>query len=189
MNLFACRKIHQVSSYFINSEVAHTCVIMRGDRCSSKGLKNGFVHNENEHSVLRVFLWPRVAVTGKYNLLKKEFTIHDFFFYLFTFFPFFLRYIEIAPELSIVHLPYHIISYHIISYHIISYHIISYHIISYHIIPYHTIPYHTIPYHIISYHIISYHIISYHISYHIISYHIFLLLFCFFCCCCCCNMI
>jgi len=58
------RKIHQVSSYFIENEVAHTYLVMRGDKCSSKALRNGFVNKERDHSVLRVFLWPRNSVTG-----------------------------------------------------------------------------------------------------------------------------
>lgn len=59
------RKINQVSSYFIQNEVAHTCLILRGEACTSKALINGYVNKESkQQSVLRVFLWPRNAVTG-----------------------------------------------------------------------------------------------------------------------------
>lgn len=63
---FIHRKINQVSSYFIQNEVAHTCLIMRGEACTSKALINGYVNKERkQQSVLRVFLWPRNAVTGE----------------------------------------------------------------------------------------------------------------------------
>lgn len=63
---FVHRKVHQVSSYFIQNEVAHTYLIMRGDACSSKSVINGYVNKESkQQSVLRVFFWPRNAVTGE----------------------------------------------------------------------------------------------------------------------------
>ena len=68
--VFIYRKIHKVSSYFIENEVAHTYLIMRGDQCSSKKLINGYVNEESERFVLRVFLWPRNAVTGESISLK-----------------------------------------------------------------------------------------------------------------------
>lgn len=58
------RKIHQMSSHFIRNEVAHTLHIMRGNKCMSKTLQNGFLHAEEDGSVLRVFVWPRNSVTG-----------------------------------------------------------------------------------------------------------------------------
>ncbi|XP_068679480.1 GDP-D-glucose phosphorylase 1-like isoform X1 [Montipora capricornis] len=58
------RKVHQMSSYFISNEVAHTLHIMRGRACRSKNVQNGFVLEGDDESVLRVFLWPRNSVIG-----------------------------------------------------------------------------------------------------------------------------
>ncbi|XP_074636986.1 GDP-D-glucose phosphorylase 1-like isoform X1 [Acropora palmata] len=58
------RKVHQMTSHFIRNDVAHTLHIMRGNKCISKTLQNGFLHAEEDCSVLRVFVWPRNSVTG-----------------------------------------------------------------------------------------------------------------------------
>jgi len=58
------RKIHQVSSYFVTNEVAHTYVILRGNKCSSKTQNGESVNQMCDHSVIRVFLWPRNPVCG-----------------------------------------------------------------------------------------------------------------------------
>ncbi|KAL9981489.1 hypothetical protein ACROYT_G010196 [Oculina patagonica] len=58
------RKIHQVSSYFVTNEVAHTYLILRGDKCSSTTQKSESGNKESDHSVIRVFLWPRNPVCG-----------------------------------------------------------------------------------------------------------------------------
>ncbi|XP_058966097.2 GDP-D-glucose phosphorylase 1-like [Pocillopora verrucosa] len=58
------RKIHQVSSYFVENEVAHTFLILRGSKCSQRTQNGEFVNGENSHPVIRVFLWPRSPVSG-----------------------------------------------------------------------------------------------------------------------------
>lgn len=58
------RKIHQVSSYFVENEVAHTFLILWGSKCSSSTHNGEFLNEESGHSVIRVFLWPRNPVSG-----------------------------------------------------------------------------------------------------------------------------
>lgn len=58
------RKIHQVSSYFVQNEVAHTFLILRGNKCSLRTQNGEFVNGESNHPVIRVFLWPRNPVSG-----------------------------------------------------------------------------------------------------------------------------
>jgi len=58
------RKIHQVSSYFVSNEVAHTYLILRGNKCSATSQNGDAVNQESDHSVIRVFLWPRNPVCG-----------------------------------------------------------------------------------------------------------------------------
>ena len=63
---FFHRKIHQVSSYFVTNEVAHTYLILRGNKCSSKTPKRDSDKKDfSDQSVIRVFLWPRNPVCGK----------------------------------------------------------------------------------------------------------------------------
>lgn len=58
------REIHQVSSYFVSNEVAHTYLILRGNKCSATSQNGDAVNQESDHSVIRVFLWPRNPVCG-----------------------------------------------------------------------------------------------------------------------------
>ena len=68
LTILLLRKIHKVSSYLIENEVAHNFHIMRGRRCLSL---NGITHqgDDDSLSVRRVFLWPRNPVHGKQCLL------------------------------------------------------------------------------------------------------------------------
>ena len=62
---FFHRKIHQVSSYFVANEVAHNYLVLRGNKCSSTSQNGESVNQKSDHSVIRVFLWPRNPVCGK----------------------------------------------------------------------------------------------------------------------------
>ena len=76
-DLFFFRKIHKVTSYFIENEIAHNFHIMRGTRCYSNPQINGAVRQEDSqrYSVLRVFLWPRNPVHGRKNLSADHFSV------------------------------------------------------------------------------------------------------------------
>lgn len=76
------KKIHKVSSYLIENEVAHNFHIMRGRRCLSV---NGITHqgDDNSCSVRRVFLWPRNPVHGakdlsSYETEKRPIAVYEF---------------------------------------------------------------------------------------------------------------
>lgn len=68
------RKIHKVTTYFIENEIAHNFHIMRGTRCYSNPQINGALRQEDgqRYSVLRVFLWPRNPVHGAKDLSSYQ---------------------------------------------------------------------------------------------------------------------
>ena len=78
---FFRRKIHQVSSYFVTNEVAHTYLILRGNKCSSKTQNGESVNQMSDHSVIRVFLWPRNPVCGKSFVLRCTYASNQWNFF------------------------------------------------------------------------------------------------------------